>query len=389
MTSYIKQFKQINPNLILVSISILVWGIAEGSFMIFQPIYLQELGASPVLIGLIIGLNGLSMALLPIPVGILTDKIGPRPIMLFSWFFAAFAAWIMALANSLPVFIIGLLLYGLTFSMLAPLNIYVVNARGKLSTTRALSLITISYNLGAIIGPVLGGWIGQKTNLKTVYLVAASIIILSTLIILFISKQDPVTTKTQSKTKFDFLKNRIIITFLLLIAISTLTTYLPWPLTPNFLQNIKGLSLTQIGQLGSIGSMGNVLIMLLLANMRPYYGWLFGQLFVSLFAAAIWLGTGFGWYGFGFLIFGGYRLIHIMYLAFAKPMINPQEIGFFYGLIEAVNAAAIFLAPPIAGYLYNRNPETIYPVSIFLILFTLGICSIFLKKISNSFQDQI
>ena len=54
-------------DLILVALSILVWGIGEGMFLLFQPLYLEELGADPVMIGAIMGVIGLAMALGHLP----------------------------------------------------------------------------------------------------------------------------------------------------------------------------------------------------------------------------------------------------------------------------------------------------------------------------------
>jgi hypothetical protein len=44
-----------NRNLKLVSISLFMWGIGEGMFLLFQPIYLIQLGADPIAIGVILG----------------------------------------------------------------------------------------------------------------------------------------------------------------------------------------------------------------------------------------------------------------------------------------------------------------------------------------------
>jgi len=37
----------------LVVSSMLTWGLGEGIFYIFQPLYMQQLGADPILIGTI------------------------------------------------------------------------------------------------------------------------------------------------------------------------------------------------------------------------------------------------------------------------------------------------------------------------------------------------
>lgn len=51
------------PDLILVAVSLFAWGVGEGLFVYFQPLYLQEFGASPIQIGTIIGGMGIAMAL--------------------------------------------------------------------------------------------------------------------------------------------------------------------------------------------------------------------------------------------------------------------------------------------------------------------------------------
>ena len=96
----------------ILSASMFLWGFGEGLFLIFQPLYIQQLGAAPILIGTILGLNGLVMTFSQIPSGLLADKIGRRPLIWFSFFAGVVATWIMALAPALPMFVVGLFLYG-------------------------------------------------------------------------------------------------------------------------------------------------------------------------------------------------------------------------------------------------------------------------------------
>ena len=88
-------------DLILIGISMFAWGVGEGMFIFFQPIYLEELGADPILIGTILGGFGLAMTISHIPAGYLADRIGRKPLMVAAWLTGTLAAWIMALANAL------------------------------------------------------------------------------------------------------------------------------------------------------------------------------------------------------------------------------------------------------------------------------------------------
>ncbi len=65
-------------DLILLGFSLMTWGIGEGMFFIFQPLYLQQLGASPVTIGVIFGAAGIAMTVAHIPAGHLADRIWPQ-----------------------------------------------------------------------------------------------------------------------------------------------------------------------------------------------------------------------------------------------------------------------------------------------------------------------
>src|SRR5512135_756529 len=109
-------------DLILLGFSLMTWGVGEGMFLIFQPLYLQQLGATPVTIGAIIGAAGIAMTVAHIPAGHLADRIGRKPVLLAAWLIAIIATWLMALSRSLPLFVLGMLVYGLTTFVSSPMN---------------------------------------------------------------------------------------------------------------------------------------------------------------------------------------------------------------------------------------------------------------------------
>jgi MFS family permease len=135
---------------LLVTISLFIWGIGEGAYLPFQAVYLQNVWhASPIIIGVIFGLNGVMMTATQIPAGLLTDRFGPRPFMWLTWVMGMLSTWVMALASNLSMFVTGILLYGLTSAVLPPMNSYLAARRGKLSIERALTLPGAAFQ---------GGW---------------------------------------------------------------------------------------------------------------------------------------------------------------------------------------------------------------------------------------
>ena len=91
------------PTLIWLGAALFTWGIGESMFLLFQPIYLQQLGADPVQIGIILGAFGAVMTIAHIPAGHLSDRIGRRPMIVASWVIGIVATLLMAVARSLPV----------------------------------------------------------------------------------------------------------------------------------------------------------------------------------------------------------------------------------------------------------------------------------------------
>ena len=358
-----------NRNLSLVTISMCAWGIGEGFFLYFQPLYLQEWGADPILIGGVYGAMGVAMATAQIPAGYLSDRFGQRSIMWLSWILGTLAAWTMALATSLPMFIAGMVLYGLTGFVVAPMNSYITNVRGELSVGRALSLPSGFYSLGAVIGPIVGGIVADKWGLRMVYFVAASIFILSTLIVFFIQK-NPVMhhadlDSTQTK---GLLKNYRFLGFLGIVFVTLFAMYLPQQFTPSFLQNQQELSRTTIGVLGAFGSLGSAVAMLTLSNLKPLTGFFISQIWLLFFGLIFLKGQSVFSFGLAYFFIGGYRLCRMMVLAIARPLIHPEETGLAYGMVETVSSITVIIAPILAGILYRDDPYSIYSISLVLLI---------------------
>jgi MFS family permease len=369
-------------DLALVAASLFFWGFGEGMFFYFIPLSLQNLGANPLMIGGVYGGIGLAAALMQIPAGILTDRIGPRTIMWISWGIGALACWILAGAQTLTVFVIGIWLYYMTSFGVVPLNSYVTGVRGKFSPQRALSITGGLFSTGMIIGPILGGFVGENFGLQRIYSFSAVIFIIATVIILLI-KPLRMELHPYEIHPGKIWKNSRFLGFLALVFTTVFVLYLPQPLTPNFLQNQQGLSTLQIGLLGTIGGVGNALTLLVLGSLKAYTGVLIGQAMVFLFALSMLKGSGMGWFGFGYFMLAGYRLSRTMLVGLSRPLIHSEVVGIAFGLMETSASIAVILSPLLAGYLYEIQPSIIYAVCLVLVLISIGLNSFLLPRLQK------
>ncbi|HSB65382.1 MAG TPA: MFS transporter, partial [Anaerolineales bacterium] len=211
-------------DLLLLGFSLMTWGIGEAMFLIFQPLYLQQLGASPVIIGALFGAAGIAMTVAHIPAGHLADRIGRKPLLVAAWVIGLAATWEMAIARSLPFFVLGMLIYSLTTFVSSPLNSYITAARGNLSVGRAITMVSALYNIGAMVGPWLGGQIGEKYGLRLIYVIAGCFFLIS-LIILLLIKPQPVEAYDPNENGNGSFFNRRFATYLSVIFLAGFSMY--------------------------------------------------------------------------------------------------------------------------------------------------------------------
>jgi MFS family permease len=350
----------------LVGISLLIWGIGEGMFFYFQPLYIQQLGADPVQIGTILGAAGLAMAVAHMPAGALADTLGRKTMMAASWIVGMLSAWMMFLAVSLPAFVLGLLIYSLTAFVMSPMASYVTEARGEWPVARALTTTSAFFNLGAALGPLLGGALAERFGLRVVYGVAAALFVPSTALILAIRRQPREPHDGDSRYR-GLLRRGEFLAFLLLSFAVMFGLYLSWPLTPNYLHSVRQISLSQIGILGSVNALGVVGLNLILGRAGPRLGYLVSQAGIGVSVVLLWLATGVPWLALGYFLAGGMRTARSMVTAQVDRLVRRSEMGLAYGMAETAQSAALVVAPVLAGILYEVDPALPFPLALGLI----------------------
>lgn len=357
----------------LLSLSLTLWGIGEGMFFLFQPLYLEQMGANPLEIGGILSMVYLMMGLAHLPAGFIADRFGRLPVLWASWLIGVLATGLMALAPGLPLFVTGMVLYGVTAFVSAPLASYVTIARGTWQTGRALTTVSASFNLGGVLGPLIGGWVGEQFGLQQTFGVAFVLFVLSTAVVFFLRPQSVQANQEhhQPQNLRRALLNSRILRFLGLTFIGMLTLYLPQPLTQNFLQNERALTLNEIGIAASANGLGVVLFNLTLGRINALHAFYLIPIALAGFSLLIWLGSGLPLYLLAYLLMGSFKTARSLLTAQERTLITEEYMGLAYGLFETVASAALIAASALSGWLYALKPDVIYPVSLPLLALTL------------------
>ena len=366
-----------NRNLIFVASALLLWGFGEGMFFNFVPIYLdKQFALSKYDIGLILGAFGFSMAITHIPAGRLADRFGRRPLLIVAWLLGVASTLIMALAKALPFYLTGLFCYGLTAFVASPLSSYVTAARGAWPISTVLSLTTATFGMGMVLGPVTGGWIGDQYGMRTSFWVAAGVFVLSTIFMFFVQRQ-PIDHHDPEAPPPHLLRNGRFVGFMSVLAFAVFAMYLAQPLTPNFLEGVRGLSLSETGIIFTTGALGNSLLAIAFSRANPRSGFLFAQSLVILFSLLIWKGSSLPVFALGYFLLGGFRAGRPLAMAQARELVHDSQMGVTYGVMETISSVIFILTPPLAGFLFEQDPTIVYPLAIGLIVISIIISYLF------------
>jgi MFS family permease len=137
-----------------------------GLFMILPvfALYAEELeGATPALAGLAIGIYGMTQALLQIPFGLVSDRIGRKPVIVFGLLVFAAGSTVAASADTIAMVIVGRALQGsgaIAAAVMA-LTADLVREEHRVKAMAVIGMsIGASFALAMVLGPVLNAWIG-------------------------------------------------------------------------------------------------------------------------------------------------------------------------------------------------------------------------------------
>lgn len=135
------------------------------------PLFATSLGASLALLGLITSVLGLSRLVAAVPVGVLSDRLDRKTVLVGGMIMFAVSFAVYAVVPAAPWLIVPRALQAVAMVATFPLGIAyigdVVEARDRAA---AIGLYTAAMGSGFAVGPLIGSWVGAADGYPAAYL---------------------------------------------------------------------------------------------------------------------------------------------------------------------------------------------------------------------------
>ena len=327
--------------------------------------------------------------------GALSDKIGRRPVMLYSMIGMAINFFSTALATSLAMLFIGRVVGGLSSASVSVANAYASDVSTPETRAKAFGMIGACFGMGFIFGPVIGGFLGS-INLQLPFYVAGSLCLANFLFGYFFvpesltrdrrnhffwAKANPFTAIVGLARRVEI---RGLVAVFALASLAQILLHTTWVLYTNFRFGWEpwenGLSLFCVGLTAAVVQAGLL-------------GWLlrtFGEVRLSLLGlisgAVVYALYGLATQGWMMYIF-----IMINVLAFAagpalqgivSKQTDPKEQGALMGSLQSINSLAVIVGPLLGASLLgvvSHYPPGDYRIgSVFFLCAALNVVAVFI-----------
>jgi len=131
--------------------------IGFGIVLPVLPYYADQYGASGLVLGALFTSHAAMQALFAPLWGRLADRIGRRPVMLYTIAGTSVALVILGLSDSLVQLFVGRILTGIFAANISVATAYISDVTEEDERTRWMGMVGASFGVGFLIGPAIGG----------------------------------------------------------------------------------------------------------------------------------------------------------------------------------------------------------------------------------------
>jgi MFS family permease len=369
----------------MICLSCTIGAFGEGLYFWIFPLYIRQLQADYVQLGLVYSvLLGVS-ALVSIAGGLLADRCDRKKLLILGWAFWIFAPLIYSFAIQWSQLIPGAIFWGASNIAGPAVSAYVITAvTDKKRVASVVTFVFSTFTFSYIFAPAVGGYLATIAGMRFVLYVSTILILLSTCVLLFVESQHPSKNHEEEhhSPPVSSEKQRLWRKLLLWSTFFTLITFfmsLARNFVPVFLSEQAALSEFHVGLFGSVNFAGitfvgialgrlsdrwkksgaiSIALLLFIVSMVPIL--IVHDTTILMFLA---------------FVYGGSAVIGSLVSSLVGTIAPEARRGLWLSIPQSLSLLAAFAAPYLGGFLYSYSPYYAFIVSIvatpFLLIFSL------------------
>jgi MFS transporter, DHA1 family, solute carrier family 18 (vesicular amine transporter), member 1/2 len=326
------------------------------------PDFGRRLGASPAEIGLMFASFGVTLLLVSVPMGAISDRTSRKAPLVTGMLALAGSTLLFARADSLPLLFAARMVQGAAdgvtwvvgFALIA--DCYGAEDRG-----RVIGYVMSGTSLGIIVGPSIGGWLYDAGGVALPFQFVAALAMVCAIGFTVIR---PKTERTQTARPSIWSVMRVppvaICAAVIVVAASTIAML--EPVLPLFFDRRLGLTPSQIGLLFGAAAVASTLMPLLYGPMIARWGarrlTLTGLVFTAIWMPAMTtassLPTALALIVVQWIAIALFVTPSLAYMAEVTAFAGGDAYGIGYGIFNTAWGVGLLGGPALGGWLFDR-----------------------------------
>jgi len=390
-------------------LTMILANIAGAMYINFLPLYLKQLGANVAQIGLFFTISQIIPLVLQVLGGWISDSIGRLKSIALGSMAGVISHIALILAPTWAWVLVSEGFGAVTRSLVGPsFGAFTAEESNEENRARVFGVVDAFYNIVAIVGPPLGGFLIDHYGFKVMLIASAMLYTIATVIRVIMAKRATKSTKNEgTKGKLDLRELRInlgaifglvlaggVLTWIIFTdGIRDIAFSLSGTLIPVYLEDV-GLSAQRIGILGSVLGVAMMLTSYPAGHMADKFG------------ERVTIALGFALQGAGLFTFIAAEKFYVYAISYALigmgislmspayqsllSKVLPQKLrGTGFGLIHSGLGFFSLPAPAIGAKLYSSvGPTSPFWITAIASVFAM-FPAIFKFKLSDKDRQQI
>ena len=344
-----------------------------------MPLYLTDLGADVVDVGLVFTLTSVAVLFLQIFGGWVSDSIGRLRAVAIGSIGGVVGYLAMFLAPTWQWMIVALAIYQIPFSLVGPsFQAFIAENSAEENRGRVFGMTNTIFQITGVVGPPLGGLLAGQMGFKgmlavsgVLYAVAAGLRIWMSTTMKSKAVQSPTEKLTMGSFKTSMVKmlgmlvgGGVLTWIFITDGVADIAFRMSGELQPLYLEEVANIGLEQIGLLGSINALAAMFVPLLSGRLVDKHGerlplisgfFLIFAAFMVFLRANSFLTFAAAWAVFGF----GGGMLGPAYQSLITKVVPNKMLGTFSGVFNSSRGFISLPAPWIGAKLWERfTPQT-------------------------------